>query len=61
MTRAEVVTDLLQSRGAWLLTRYDDVVAVHVDPRFSSDIQKHGNVPLTNGGGPIAGCLLLTR
>jgi cytochrome P450 PksS len=28
--------------GAFLLTRYDDVVALHSDPRFSSDLLKHG-------------------
>jgi cytochrome P450 PksS len=36
----------LTPRGAWLLTRYDDVVALHVDPRFSNDIEKHGGLPL---------------
>lgn len=33
---------MLTPRGAWLLTRYDDVVALHGDARFSSDVQKHG-------------------
>lgn len=33
-------------RGAWLLTRYEDVVAMHGDVRFSSDMQKHARVPL---------------
>jgi cytochrome P450 PksS len=40
------VKSQLTPRGAWLLTRYDDVVALHTDARFSSDGQKHAGIPL---------------
>jgi cytochrome P450 len=37
----------LVSSRAYLVSRYDDVLQVHTDPRFSSDIIKHG------GGGRL--------
>ena len=36
--RFPVARSDLTPRGALLLTRYDDVVAMHTDPRFSSDM-----------------------
>jgi cytochrome P450 len=32
---------LLRGSGGYLLTRYDDVMTVHSDPRFSTDAVKH--------------------
>ena len=32
---------LVRGRGGYLLTRYDDVLMVHTDKRFSSDIVKN--------------------
>lgn len=32
---------LLRGNGGYLLTRYDDVIAVHSDERFSTDVMKH--------------------
>jgi cytochrome P450 len=32
---------LLQGSGGYLLTRYDDVIAVHSDNRYSTDVLKH--------------------
>jgi cytochrome P450 len=44
--RREAPVSIAQSglvRGqAYLVSRYDDVLQVHTDPRFSSDIVKHG-------------------
>lgn len=32
---------LLQGKGGYLLTRYDDVITVHSDDRFSTDVMKN--------------------
>jgi cytochrome P450 len=50
--RREAPVSIAQSRQlvssrAYLVSRYDDVLQVHTDPRFSSDIIKHG------GGGRL--------
>ncbi|WNG89266.1 cytochrome P450 [Mycobacterium sp. ITM-2016-00317] len=34
-------TGLLQGKGGYLLTRYDDVMTVHSDERFSTDVLKN--------------------
>lgn len=34
-------TGLLQGKGGYLLTRYDDVVLIHSDERFSTDVLKN--------------------
>ncbi len=48
--RAEIPT-----RGTgWVVTRYDDVLKVHKDPRFSTDPRNARKTPLFGFGGPYA-------
>ena len=48
--RAEIPT-----RGTgWIVTRYEDVLKVHKDPRFSTDPRNAKSTPLFGFGGPYA-------
>ena len=50
-----VIRAKVPTRGTgWIVTRYDDVLKVHKDPRFSTDPRNAGNVPLFGFGGPYA-------
>ncbi len=50
-----VIRAKVPTRGTgWVVTRYDDVMKVHKDPRFSTDPRNAGKVPLFGFGGPYA-------
>ncbi len=50
-----VIRAKVPTRGTgWVVSRYDDVMRVHKDPRFSTDPRNAGNVPLFGFGGPYA-------
>ncbi len=50
-----VIRARIPTRGTgWVVTRYDDVLKVHKDPRFSTDPRNARRTPLFGFGGPYA-------
>ena len=50
-----VIRAQIPTRGSgWVVTRYEDVLKVHKDPRFSTDPRNAGKTPLFGFGGPYA-------
>ena len=50
-----VIKATIPTRGTgWVVTRYDDVLKVHKDPRFSTDPRNAKKTPMFGFGGPYA-------